>query len=214
MRPILLGHTLDLDSTVFCRYGDQAGSLKGHNPVKRGRPSHHPLVAWLSERRRLLWATLRAGHAGTANGAREFLAQALTMLPAGHRIGLVRADAGFFVTTFLRCLEARDLPYIIVARLTSPVRKLVVQRIPEVEWRAVAPGIAVADGMASLPVWPGQCRRFVCLRQTLTERPEAGGGSNAQATRTACSSPVSLMLRSWSRGCTRGGRTVRIGSRS
>lgn len=175
MRPILLGHTLDLDSTVFCRYGDQAGSLKGHNPVKRGRPSHHPLVAWLSERRRLLWATLRAGHAGTANGAREFLAQALTMLPAGHRIGLVRADAGFFVTTFLRCLEARDLPYIIVARLTSPVRKLVVQRIPEVEWRAVAPGIAVADGMASLPVWQGQCRRFVCLRQTLTERPEASG---------------------------------------
>lgn len=54
MRPILLGHTLDLDSTVFCPYGDQAGSLKGHNPVKPGRPSHHPLVAWLSERRRLL----------------------------------------------------------------------------------------------------------------------------------------------------------------
>ena len=66
VRPILLGHTLDLDSTVFCRYGEQAGSLKGHNPIKHGRPSHHPLIAWLSERRRLLWATLRAGHAGTA----------------------------------------------------------------------------------------------------------------------------------------------------
>jgi len=46
MRPILLGHTLDLDSTVCCRYGEQAGSRKGHNPVKPGRPSHHPLVAW------------------------------------------------------------------------------------------------------------------------------------------------------------------------
>lgn len=45
MRPILLGHTLDLDATVFCRYGEQAGSRKGHNPVKPGRPSHHPLVA-------------------------------------------------------------------------------------------------------------------------------------------------------------------------
>ena len=93
---------------MFCRYGDQAGSLKGHNPVKHGRPSHHPLVAWLSERRRLLWATLRAGHAGTANGAREFLAQALTMLPPGHRIGVVRADAGFFVTTFLEALELEN----------------------------------------------------------------------------------------------------------
>jgi hypothetical protein len=175
MRPILLGHTLDLDSTVFCRYGEQAGSLKGHNPIKHGRPSHHPLVAWLSERRRLLWATLRAGHAGTANGAREFLAQALTMLPPGHRIGLVRADAGFFVTAFLRFLDTRDLPYIIVARLTPLVRKLVIHRIPEVDWRPVARGIAVADRMAALPAWQGRSRRFVCLRQPLTERPDASG---------------------------------------
>lgn len=101
MRPILLGHTLDLDSTVFCRYGEQEGSLKGHTPITHGWPSHHPLVAWLSERRRLLWATLRAGHAGPANGAREFLAHALTMLPPEHSISLVRADSGFFVTAFL-----------------------------------------------------------------------------------------------------------------
>lgn len=175
MRPILLGHTLDLDSTVFCRYGTQAGSLKGHNPITHGRPSHHPLVAWLSERRRLLWATLRAGHAGTANGARECLTQALTMLPPGHRIELVRADAGFFVTAFLRFLDTRDLPYIIVARLTPLVRKLIIHRIPEADWRPVARGIAVADLTAAVPAWQGQERRFVCLRQTLAEHPEARG---------------------------------------
>jgi len=175
VRPTLTGHTLDLDSTVFCRYGKHEGSLKGHNPIKHGRPSHHPLVAWLSERRRLLWATLRAGHAGTANGVREFLAQALTMLPAGHQIGLVRADAGFCVTAFLTALEARELPYIIVARLTPLVRKLVIHHIPEADWQPVARGIAVADVMATLPAWHGQTRRFVCLRQTLTERPTASG---------------------------------------
>ena len=175
LRPTLLGHTLDLDSTVFCRYGAQAGSLKGHNPIKHGRPSHHPLVAWLSERRRLLWATLRAGHAGTANGVREFLAQALTMLPPGHRIGLVRADAGFCVTALLTTLEACELPYIIVARLTPLVRKLVIHRIPEADWQPVTRGIAVSDVMATLPAWRGQTRRFVCLRQALTERPAASG---------------------------------------
>jgi hypothetical protein len=42
------GYTLDLDSTVFERYGQQEGSLKGHNPRKHGRPSHHPLLAVLS----------------------------------------------------------------------------------------------------------------------------------------------------------------------
>ena len=83
IRPILLGHTLDLDSTVLCRYGEQEGSLKGYNPKKPGRPSHHPLVAFLAERRRLLWATLRSGNSGSANGSVEFLKQALTVLPAG-----------------------------------------------------------------------------------------------------------------------------------
>ena len=97
------------------------------------------------------------------------------MLPAGHQIGLVRADSGFFVTTFLMALEARDLPYIIVARLTSTVRKLVIHHIPETAWRPVARGSAVADLMATLPAWHGQTRRFVCLRQTLAERPEASG---------------------------------------
>ena len=43
------GYTLDLDSTVLERYGQQEGSLKGHNPPKHGRPSHHPLLAVLSE---------------------------------------------------------------------------------------------------------------------------------------------------------------------
>jgi hypothetical protein len=33
-----------LDSTVFERYGQQEGSLKGHNPRRHGRPSHHPLT--------------------------------------------------------------------------------------------------------------------------------------------------------------------------
>ena len=123
MRPILMGHTLDLDSTILCRYGEQEGSLKGYNPKKPGRPSHHPLVAFLAERRRLLWATLRSGNSGSANGCVEFLKQALTVFPDGQRIGLVRADSGFFEKRLLEYLESQDLPYIIVARLTAVVRK-------------------------------------------------------------------------------------------
>jgi hypothetical protein len=33
------GYILDMDSTVFERYGKQEGSLKGHNPRRHGRPS-------------------------------------------------------------------------------------------------------------------------------------------------------------------------------
>lgn len=141
----LLGHTLDLDSTVFCRYGTQEGSQIGYNPQKRGRPSHHPLIAFLSEARRLLWATLRAGRAGTANGCVELLTQALTLLPSGQRVALVRADAGFFLTRFLTFLESQDLPYIIMARLTPVLRRVVLHRLPETAWRRVRKGIDVAE---------------------------------------------------------------------
>jgi hypothetical protein len=175
MRPILLGHTLDLDSTVLCRYGEQEGSLRGYNPHKPGRPSHHPLVGFLAEGRRLLWATLRSGNSGSANGCVEFLKQALVVLPAGHRIGLVRADAGFFEKRLLEYLESQELPYIIVARLTAVVRKLVIHPIPATAWRVVARGVEVADIEVSLPNWRLVKRRFVCLRQEIVERPEARG---------------------------------------
>ena len=175
MRPILLGHTLDVDSTVLCRYGEQEGSLKGYNPGKPGRPSHHPLVAFLAEGRRLLWAVLRSGNSGSANGCVEFLRQALTVLPKGHRIGLVRADAGFFEKRLLEYLESQQLPYIVVARLTAVVRKLVIHQIASRAWRVVGRGVEVADLEVSLPNWKAVKRRFVCLRQEIAERPEARG---------------------------------------
>jgi Transposase DDE domain group 1 len=142
---------------------------------KRGRPSHHPLIAFLSEARRLLWATLRAGRAGTANGCVELLAQPLTLLPPGHRVALVRADAGFFLARFLTFLESHDLPYIIMARLTPVLRRVVLHRLSETAWRRVSTGIDVAEYTATLPSWAGQTRRFVCLRQALRERPHAAG---------------------------------------
>src|SRR5260370_22506415 len=48
------GHTLDLDSTVFERYGKPGGSRKRPRPRKHSRPSHHPLLGRLSEAHFLL----------------------------------------------------------------------------------------------------------------------------------------------------------------
>jgi hypothetical protein len=42
------GGNLNLDSTVLTRYGKQEGARKGYNPKKRGRRSHHPLLAFVS----------------------------------------------------------------------------------------------------------------------------------------------------------------------
>ncbi|MDR1887139.1 MAG: transposase [Prevotellaceae bacterium] len=41
--------TLDFDSSVLTRYGHQEGAKRGYNPQKRGRCSHHPLIAFINE---------------------------------------------------------------------------------------------------------------------------------------------------------------------
>ncbi len=114
----LTGYSLDLDSTVFERYGRQQGALRGPNPRKHERPSHHPLVAVLAEVHFLLHGWLRSGNCGTARGVVEFLKEAVALLPEKHALRVVRADAGFFDQQLLGFLEQRGLSYIIVARLT------------------------------------------------------------------------------------------------
>jgi len=52
--------TLDLDSTVITRAGAQQGSTKGLNPLSRGRNSHHPLIAFVSQTRMVANAWLRS----------------------------------------------------------------------------------------------------------------------------------------------------------
>jgi len=41
--------TLDFDSTVVTRNGQQEGACRGYNPVRHGRASHHPLLAFIAE---------------------------------------------------------------------------------------------------------------------------------------------------------------------
>ncbi len=53
------GLTLDLDSTVMTRYGQQEGAARGYNPGKPGRASHHPLMAFVADVRMLANCWLR-----------------------------------------------------------------------------------------------------------------------------------------------------------
>ena len=60
--------TLDLDSTVITRYGNkQEGATKGYNPNKKGRASHHPLMALVADTEMVANFWLRPGSTHTAN---------------------------------------------------------------------------------------------------------------------------------------------------
>ena len=90
------GYGLDLDSTVFERYGEQEGVRKGYNPRKPGRGSHHPLLAVWGEAPFVLHGWLRSGNTRADSGGVEFLKEALAKLESREWIRGVRADSGFF----------------------------------------------------------------------------------------------------------------------
>lgn len=159
------GYTLDLDSTVFERYGKQEGSRKGHNPRKHGRPSHHPLLAVLGEAHFLLHGWLRSGNCGTARGGEEFLKEALALWGQRQKIRLLRADSGFFDDKLLSFLEQRRLPYIVVARMTTWVKRAA-QRVEQ--WTALDDNYAAGEFRLQLHGWRVE-RRFVVLRERVRE---------------------------------------------
>jgi hypothetical protein len=165
------GYSLDLDSTVFERYGKQEGAARGFNPKKHGRPSHHPLLAVLAEAHFVLHGWLRSGNCGASRGVVEFLQEALAALGENHRLRRVRADAGFFEDSFLRFLEERELPYVVVCRMTKRLR----HRAAGIkDWQMVDPTYAVGAFPAQLLGWDRE-RRFVVVREQIREDKRSVG---------------------------------------
>src|SRR5205085_4321691 len=160
------GYTLDLDSTIFERHGQkQQGAMKGYNPKRPGRLSHHPLLAVLAEAHFVRHGWLRSGNCSTGRGVTEFLKEALALWGQRARLRLVRADAGFLDEALLLFLEERKLPYVIVARMTQWVKREV-GRISE--WRALDENYAVGECQIKLWGW-SKARRFVVVREQIRE---------------------------------------------
>lgn len=165
------GVHLDLDSTIFCREGKQEGARKGYNPKRKGRPSHHPLVAVLAEVQFVLHGWLRSGNCSSAGGVVAFLTEALALAPAALKIVCVRADSGFFADELLTFLELKQLSYIVVARLTGAVKR---NCAGLKEWTALDENYAVGEVWLQLQGWTTK-RRFVVLRERVREGKSAVG---------------------------------------
>src|SRR5579863_10489780 len=106
-----------VDSTVLVVYGKQEQARIGYNPIKRGRPSYHPLLCFEGQRRDFWHGELRPGDVHTASGVLDLLKACFAKIPAGVRSIIVRADKGFYDHSLVEWLEARKASFVIVARL-------------------------------------------------------------------------------------------------
>lgn len=165
------GLSLDLDSTVFCREGQREGARKGFNSRRKGCTSHHPLLAVPVEAQFVLHGWLRSGNTGPACVVIPFLQEALALLPEGIWLRTVWADGGFFDGAFLDFLEERRLPYVVVARLTSTLKR---HCAGIKDWKMMDAHHAAGEFTVKLFGWSKE-RRFVAARERLRETQAAVG---------------------------------------
>lgn len=168
----VVNYTVDFDSTIMTRYGNQEGASVGYNPKKPGRKSHHPLLAFVAECRMVANCWLRPGNSYTTNNFLSFLEDTLTRLH-GKTIGLLRADSGFHDRAIFEYLEKKERPihYIIAARLYQPLQRVIAAHQ---SWWKLDEGIEIAETPYQSVGWT-ESRRLVMIRQHLPERPQATG---------------------------------------
>jgi len=155
---------VDLDSTVFIRYGKQQGSLRGYNPEKKRLVSHHPLLAMLAKSKVIAHAWLRAGSASTHRGAQEFLRELVSQLPEGFRIEALRADSGFYSRAFLSLLEELGIPYVLATKMVKGFQVWCASRTG---WRRISSNIEVTEAQYESARQRGVFRRMVIIRKAI-----------------------------------------------
>ena len=161
--------TLDMDSTVITRHGQQEGATRGYNPNKRGRLSHHPLLAFVAEARMVANFWLRPGDAHTANNVLQFLEATVHHL-GDKIIGLLRADSGFYAENVLNWLEEHTIDYIVSAKLTQALQAAIIR---DARWWALETGLELAEIEYRAHGWE-KPRRIVVVRQSVKRKTAPG----------------------------------------
>lgn len=164
--------TLDVDSSVMTRYGVQQGAKKGYNPTKRGRASHHPLFAFVSELRMVANCWNRSGDSSSASKCVSFLKETFEILK-NKKIGLFRADSGFCNEDILSYLEERGVntPYVIACRLYANIQLAIYQTQ---NWLPLSTGLWVSEMSLQLGGWH-RTRRIIIIKQDEELRAKATG---------------------------------------
>ncbi|UKJ06955.1 IS1380 family transposase [Solitalea lacus] len=164
-------YTLDCDSSILTRYGTaQQGACKGYNPVKPGRMSHHPLMAFVADVKMVANFWLRSGNSSASEGFVPFLEDTLEKLKS-KTVSLIRLDSGFYSKGVMEYLEEKQLNYVIAARFYEPIQT----HISSLQtWLKLDEGIEISEMKYQSPLWD-QPRRMVVVRQRLKDRPQATG---------------------------------------
>jgi len=158
---------LDLDGTVVTVFGKQYGAEVGYNPKYRGKRSYNPLLC-LEANSSFLWdAQLRPGDNSPWESSPALLQTCFSILPPEIREIRFRADAGFGYDPVLRELENLRAQYAVVARLTSPLKRL----LPGLSYESANARWELAETTYRAHGW-SNARRLVVARRFIEKEDE------------------------------------------
>ena len=156
----------DVDSTVLVVYGQQEQARTGYNPQKRGRPSYHPLLCVEGQTKDCWHGELRPGDVPSASGILTFLPACFAKIPPGGRVVIVRGDKGFYDHKTIEWLEGQRARFVIVAKLTQPIKR----RLGHLAYLPVSRGVEAAE-FRYQPIGWLQPYRFVVIRRPAPDEP-------------------------------------------
>ncbi|MGH8273461.1 MAG: IS1380 family transposase [Gammaproteobacteria bacterium] len=120
-------HTLDIDATQIV--AEKASARRTYT----GEVGYMPIVGHLAETGLVVGEEFREGNAAPAAGNLEFIRHCEGQLPAGHRIGAVRADSAAYQAAIINDCEARGKTFAIGADRDAAVRAAIAA-IPAGDW--------------------------------------------------------------------------------
>lgn len=160
---------LDWDSTVVTRFGNQEQAEVGYNPAKRGRPSHHPLLAVVAGTRLCPRYRLRSGKSSSSGEWIEAMQECLQSI--GQSPWLNRGDIGFASERIMAWHEERDdrPNFLFKLKLTGNVKRAIAALRCE-DWQGEASQgvLQLAEARLKLHGWSSE-RRVILGRRLQSE---------------------------------------------
>jgi Transposase DDE domain group 1 len=163
-------YTMDVDSSVITRYGEQEGAKKGYNPSKKGRNSHHPLFAFINDIKMVANCWNRSGNTNSSSNCINFLEETFSILK-NKKIGLFRADSGFCSESILKFIESKSIAYVMSCKLYANLQNTIYTIN---HWQPIGMGIWISEIDYQQGGW-SKPRRIIIVKQLEEVRKKTTG---------------------------------------
>ncbi len=124
-------------------------------------------MAFISQTRMVANAWLRPGNTAESSSCKAFLQETIEEILTEIRIGLVRADSGFYTEEILSYIELQNLNYIIATSMYLNINNEVYGLD---DWISFCPGIEV--NQMYFEHEKGTKRRYIVVRKEVEKRPK------------------------------------------